>query len=191
MFNKFNDTTYVLSTPPPIPFQNKYNNNKKLQIHQTRFDCFLVHMSWKRNWAFLIACCPSSFCPPVCKLFTYSSSSPEPPGQFLPNLAHSILGWWGFKFVQMKDHALFQGEIITKIHWRNLKIFLRTTGPISTKLGTKHPWVKGIQVRTNEGPRPFQRGDNYKTAKIHWRNIEIFFCRIIGIISTKLGIKHS
>ena len=25
MFNKFNDTTYVLSTPPPIPLQNKYN----------------------------------------------------------------------------------------------------------------------------------------------------------------------
>ena len=34
---------------------------------------------------------------------------------------------------------------IVKIHWRNLKIFFsRTTGPISTKLGTKHPCVKGI-----------------------------------------------
>ena len=33
---------------------------------------------------------------------------------------------------------------IVKIHWRNLKIFLsRTTGPISTQLGTKHPCVKG------------------------------------------------
>ena len=27
-----------------------------------------------------------------------------------------------------------------------LIFFSRTTGPISTKLGTKHPWVKGIQV---------------------------------------------
>ena len=26
------------------------------------------------------------------------------------------------------------------------------TGPISTKLGTRHSWVKGIQVCSNEGP---------------------------------------
>ena len=38
---------------------------------------------------------------------------------------------------------------------------------ISTKLGTKHPWVNGIQVCTNEWPHPFPRGDNYKIAKIH------------------------
>ena len=37
-----------------------------------------------------------------------------------------------------------------KIHLQNLKIFSRTTGPISTKLGTKHPLVKGIQVYSNE-----------------------------------------
>ena len=28
--------------------------------------------------------------------------------------------------------------------------FFRTIGPISTKLGTKHPWVKGIKVCSNE-----------------------------------------
>ena len=33
--------------------------------------------------------------------------------------------------------------------------FSRTIGPVSTKLGTKHPWpwVKGIQVCSNAGPR--------------------------------------
>ena len=42
---------------------------------------------------------------------------------------------------------------IAKIHWRNLKIFFsRITGPISTKFGTKHPWVNGIQVCSNEEP---------------------------------------
>ena len=35
----------------------------------------------------------------------------------------------------------------------------------STKLGTKHPWVKGIQVCSNEGLRPFTRGDNNEKAK--------------------------
>ena len=51
---------------------------------------------------------------------------------------------------------------------RFLKIFFsRTTEPISTKLGTKHPWVKGIQVCSNERPHPFPSGDNYELAKLH------------------------
>jgi hypothetical protein len=34
-----------------------------------------------------------------------------------------------------------------EIGWGHLKIFLsRTTEPILTRLGTNHPWVKGIQV---------------------------------------------
>ena len=52
------------------------------------------------------------------KLFTFSSSSPEPLGQFQPNLTQSILSKW-------------------------------------------------IQVCSNEGPRPFPRGDNYEIAKIN------------------------
>ena len=55
-----------------------------------------------------------SVCLSVCKLFTFSSSPQEPLGQFQPNLVQSILGWWGFKVVQMKGPTLFQGEIITK-----------------------------------------------------------------------------
>ena len=76
---------------------------------------------------------------------------------------------------------------IAKIHWWNFKIFFsRTTWPISTKLGTKHPWLKGIQDRSKVGPRPFPRGDNYEIAKIHWRNnLKIFFSRTTEPISTK------
>ena len=48
------------------------------------------------------------------KLFTFSSSSPEPLGQFQQYLAQSILEWRGFKFPQMKGPTLFQGEIILK-----------------------------------------------------------------------------
>ena len=36
----------------------------------------------------------------------------------------------------------------------------RTTGPISTKFGTKHPWVKLIQVRSNVEPFNSQKVDN-------------------------------
>ena len=65
-----------------------------------------------------------------------------------------------------------------RCHWRcrcrRRKLFIfsysspaRTTGSISTKLGTKYPWVKGSQVCANEGPRPFPRGDNFEILKIH------------------------
>jgi hypothetical protein len=46
------------------------------------------------------------------------------------------------------------------------EIFSRTSKPISTKLGTNHPWVKEILYCTNKGPCPLQRGDNHKNAKI-------------------------
>ena len=83
-------------------------------VHLRDSKWILAHLSWKLKWAFLITCRPASVCPSVylsvCKLFTFSFSSPEPLGQFQPNLAQSILGWRGFKFVQMKGPALFQGR---------------------------------------------------------------------------------
>ena len=42
----------------------------------------------------------------------------------------------------MKGPALIQGEIIMN----------RTTGLSKTKLGTRHPWMKGFQVCSNEEP---------------------------------------
>ena len=45
--------------------------------------------------------------------------------------------------------------------------FSRTTGPISTKLCTKHPWVIGIKVCSNELTHPFPRENNNEIAKIH------------------------
>ena len=62
----------------------------------------------------------------------------------------------------------------------------RTTGPISNKLQAQSI----LWWSTNEGPHPFPMGDNYKEAKIHWRNLKIFFFRTIVLISTKLGTKH-
>ena len=115
------------------------------------------HPCWRR-----CCCCR--------KLFTFSSFSPT---------TGSISTKLGTKHpwvkVQMKSPTLFQVDnyAIAKIHWRNLKkiFFSRITGPISTKLGTKHPWVKGIKFCSNEGPRPFPRGDNYEISKIPWQNL--------------------
>ena len=67
--------------------------------------------TWAESlWDFLIAICPLS----VCKLFTFSSSSPEPLCWFQPNLAQSIIGKGNsflFFFLQMKCIALFKEEI--------------------------------------------------------------------------------
>ena len=95
------------------------------------------------SWAILIACCPLS-------IFLYVCLS-----------------------VNFSHFHLLQNQL-----------------SISPKLGTKHPWVKGIQVCSNEGPRPFPRGDNYEIVKIHWRNLKIFFSRTTGPISAKLGTKY-
>ena len=38
---------------------------------------------------------------------------------------------------------------------------------IYTILSTKYSWMKGIKVYSNEGLRPFLRGDNNEGAKIH------------------------
>jgi hypothetical protein len=42
----------------------------------------------------------------------------------------------------------------------------RTRRPISIKIYTNHPCMKGIQVSTNKGPGPIQREDNHKNAKL-------------------------
>ena len=68
--------------------------------------------------------------------------------------------------------------------------FSRTTWPISTKHATKHPWVKKIQVCSNEGSRPFPRGDNTENVKLYWKYLKIFFSRTVWPIWTKLGTKH-
>jgi hypothetical protein len=42
------------------------------------------------------------------------------------------------------------------------------------KMGWGHlPKVKGIENCTNQGPGPFQRGDNHKNAKMGWGHLKI------------------
>ena len=81
---------------------------------------------------------------------------------------------------------------IIKINRQLFKIFFsRTTRPISTKLGTKYPLVKGIPVCSNEESRPSQRGDNWEIVKLienflnlllqnHWANFNQTWQSILG-----------
>jgi hypothetical protein len=58
------------------------------------------------------------------------------------------------------------------------------------KLGTNYPWMTEIQVCSNEGPGPLQRGDNLKNLRIWWGHFKIFFSRTTGPILTRLGTNH-
>jgi hypothetical protein len=114
---------------------------------------FLAHLSWKLKWAILIARCPS-----VCKLL-----------HFRPLLQNH---WANFNKTWHKSsleeeilNCSNEGDCLSpredyskrvKIHWKIF--FSRTSRPISIKLGTHYPWVKGIQVCSNKGPGPLQRG---------------------------------
>ena len=56
----------------------------------------------------------------------------------------------------MTGYSLFQGGFIQNIEnllttFRKI-IFFRVIEPNSSKLGTKHPWMEGEQVCSNEGP---------------------------------------
>jgi hypothetical protein len=63
--------------------------------------------------------------------------------------------------------------IFAYVYIEKKNFFPRTSKPISIKLGTNHPWVKGILNCSNKGPCPL-RGDNYKNAKMGWSHLKIF-----------------
>ena len=71
----------------------------------------------------------------VCKLFT-SSSSPEPLGQFQPNLAQSIPWWREFKFSKDNYHTV-------KNALTNFKIFFSWTSGQYTQTWHKAYWGDG------------------------------------------------
>jgi hypothetical protein len=50
--------------------------------------------------------------------------------------------------------------------------------------------VKGIQVCSNKGPGPLQRGDNNKNVKMGWGHLKIFFSRTTVPILTRLGTNY-
>ena len=129
-------------------------------------------------------------CHPCChKLFTFSSSSPEPLGQFQVNLAQGIFEWlfiWRAPTFPRRENYE-----IAKVHWQIYKnLFSRTSRPISTELGTNHLLMKRIQSYTNEGLLLFPRGDNYEIGKIHWPIWKIFLSTTTTPSSTKLATNH-
>ena len=77
-----------------------------------------------------------SFCLSVCLSVSVAFHiSPEPWDQFQSILIQSILGWSGFKFIQMKETTLLQEKVIQHNSPQNTNKFeiSNTTLSISTK----------------------------------------------------------
>ena len=122
ILNHLQHTTFQLLKFFSAYWNNKQNKGrtltKKPAVYSLRWlVCmharFLAQCSSELFWSpadFKQTSCPWNLC---LYIFTFSSF-PEPLGQFQPIVAQSILGWREFKFVQIKGHALFKGEIITK-----------------------------------------------------------------------------
>ena len=88
-------------------------------------------------------------------LFTFSFSSPEPVHWQISakrcTLYKAFLSEGDSSLFTWRNTSFFKGDYntIVKIYWSHFKIFSRTNGPISAKLGTKHPFVRGFQVYSN------------------------------------------
>ena len=108
---------------------------------------------------------------------------------------NASLGELDSSLFKWKGPALFQGEIITKlakIHYRNLKILVsRTTWPISTKIGTKHPWMKRIQVCFNEEPINSHRVNNvFDFPSLNQRHDIIICVYCLELFSQMSDVAH-
>ena len=76
---------------------------------------------------------------------------------YSPNRSSSELFW--SQFVCCPSSSLSSLSSLYLLKTFHIFIFFsRTTGPISTKIGTKHPWGLGIQVCSDEGATPFSKG---------------------------------
>ena len=73
-----------------------------------------------------------------------------------------------FSSPEPKAQMSFSDQNLSGVRRRCRKLFpFSSSSPEQSGQFQPNPWVKGIQVCSNEGTRPFQRDDNYEIAKIH------------------------
>ena len=116
---------------------------------------FLAHLSWKLKWVLSVVglyVCLSD------RVFSHLHLLLQ---NRLNNLKldtqHPLV--WEIHICSNKGlRAKGDNNKITDIHWQYLKIFYsRITEPISSKHGTKHSWMKGIQIYSKDKPSPSSR----------------------------------
>ena len=71
-----------------------------------------------------------------------------------------------------------------------LNYFSINTGPILTKVDTKHFWGKGNSKLIKWRAAFFSKGDNGEIANIHWKHLKLLFFKGTEKSSNKVGTKH-
>ena len=97
-------------------------------------------------------------------------SSPEPVGQFQPDLAQSFHGWRVYKLVNNEGQHIFprgDNNEITKI-WKSS--FIEPLGQFQANLEKSIPRWRGFQFVQMERPHIFTMEDNNKFTKRHLQN---------------------
>ena len=90
---------------------------------------------------------------------------------------------WKLKWV-FRSPVVHSSVICLSVNFHMFILFSWTTKPISTKLGTKHPWVK------RESPALFKwRATPFSKGR-YLRNLKIFFSWSTGPISTLHLLHH-
>ena len=115
--------------------------------------------------------------PSHCKLFTISSFFPETLIELNSNqiITTGVHFSWYIK-LRLTSVSKEKYKEITKMQWRNLKIFLSRTN-----LCIEHPWVNGIQIWFKW--RVIIIYFHGEIMKIHnWHPFKKFFSRTIGLV---------
>ena len=94
---------------------------------------------------------------------------------------------WKLKWVS----SVVCQSVCPSINFSNFRLLLKNHWANFNQTWHKASLCEGDSFFFKWRPCPLPSGDNYEIAKIHWRNLKIFFSRTTEPISTKVGIKHS
>ena len=150
-------TTQVCSNEGPRPFPRGANNEiVKIHLHNLKIffwrttGLIWIKFSTKHTWVRTTQVCSKEGPRP----FSRGDNNEIAKRHFLEQLSNFNQTWQNAS-LDKGDSIMFKWRATprfqrgdnyekAKIHWQNFEIFSRTTWPISTKLSTKHLWVKGI-----------------------------------------------
>ena len=155
----------------------KGSNKRFSNCHKyTVFVWFLAHLRWKLKCTFLIVCCP-------CVGLSVNSSPREDNNQIaqvyfsdrLLSVRRSVCKLFTFSSSPREDNNQIA------------KISSRTAGPISTKLGSKHPLVNWFQFSTDKYHLNLKtKGD----IVIRVWSYTYQMCSLVGIVSQVSNVTH-
>jgi hypothetical protein len=158
-------------------FQRVSRSNLHFIDSQTNEEVSIAYIFWK-ICSFFIVFFTKIIC--ICKVFVFRLHFLSDKQWFFHQLCfkitHNISVFVKIKSAQFLAHLSWKlkwailiarcpSSVCLSVNFYIFDFFSRTTGQILIRLGTNHPWGKGIQVCSNEGDHLSLRGDNSERLK--------------------------